>query len=243
MINFFLNQNNNFVIELFSIYHFLFIFVTFLIIDLIILDKDKFLNLNIKQKKNIRFLLSTILIINFILRRGSFIYYGVYNWKYHLDINFCNFTSLLFFLYCITGSKKIYSICYYFAFIGPLLSILIPSSNLSPLNYSFYSFLILHHIIFIFNIIFMFIENYKYNKKDLQNTILFLLLYIIIIYIFNFIVNTTYNMPLTFVNINILNLNFINILLDIKYIEFFIMFLVIYLLIYSGKIFLKYFNK
>ena len=243
MRNFFLNQSNDFVIELFSIYHFLFIFVTILIICLIIIDKEKFLNMNTKNKKYIKLTLSIILLINFILRRGSFIYYDVYNWQYHLDINFCNFTSILFFVYCITGSKKIYKVCYYFAFIGPLLSILIPSSNMSPLNYSFYSFIVLHHLVFIFNIMFMYIENYKYNKKDFIKAILFLILYIVVVHIFNFFMNTTYNTPLSFVNINILKNNITMVLLNVKYIEYFIMFLIIGLLIYFGKIFLKYFNK
>lgn len=243
MRNFFLNQNNDFVIELFSINHFLFIFVTFLLVLLIIINKEKFLNLKYNYKKMLRYTLAIILLINFILRRGSFIYYDVYNWQYHLDINFCNFTSILFFIYCITGSKKIYKVCYYFAFIGPLLSILIPSSNMSPLNYSFYSFIVLHHLVFIFNIMFMYIENYKYNKKDFIKTIWFLILYIIIIYIFNFFMNTIYNTPLSFVNINILKNKVTMVLLRVKYIEYFIMFLIIGLLIYFGKIFLKYFNK
>jgi len=243
MRNFFLNQSNDFVIELFSIYHFLFILVTFLLILLIILDKVKFKTLNIKYKRLLRYSLAIILLINFILRRGSFVYYGAYNWKLHLDINFCNFTSIVFFIYCITGYKKLYPICFYFSFIGPLLSIMLPSSNLSPLNYSFYSFIILHHIIFIFNIIFMYCENYKYNKKDLLKTILFLIIYITVIYIFNCFMNTNYNMPLTFVNINILNSSLLRFILNVQYIEYIVMFLMISFLLFAGKIFLKYFNK
>ena len=243
MRNFFLNQNNDFVIELFSISHIFFIFVTFLLVLLIIIDREKFLNLKDNKKKILRYTLTTILLINFILRRGSFVYYGVYNWKLHLDINFCNFTSILFFIYCITGYKKLYPICFYFSFIGPLLSIIIPSSNLSPLNYSFYSFIILHHIIFIFNAMFMYFENYKYNKKDLLKTILFLIIYITVIYIINCFMNTNYNMPLTFVNINILNSSLLKFILNIQYIEYIVMFLLISFLLFAGKLFLKYFNK
>jgi len=55
--------------------------------------------------------------------------------------------------------------------------------------------------------------------------------------------NTTYNTPLSFVNINILKNNITMVLLNVKYIEYFIMFLIIGLLIYFGKIFLKYFKK
>lgn len=243
MKNFFLNQNNNFVIELFSIYHLLFICLIIFISVIIISNKNKLLNLKENNKKLIRYSLAIILFINFLLRRGSFIYYGVYDWKIHLDINFCNFTSILLFIYCLTGNKKIYPICFYFAFIGPLLSIILPSSNMSILNYSFYSFIILHHIIFIYNIIFMYINNYKYNKKDLIFVLYFIVIYFTLIYLFNYFMNTRYNMPLTFLNDFILNKSIIVKTLNIKNIEYFIMVSINGILIYIGKSFLKIFNK
>jgi len=242
MKDFFLNNNKNLIISIFSDYHIALIILTFLIICLVINNRNIFINMDIKNKKRIRHSLAIILLINLVLRRGSFIYYGVYDWHYHLDINVCNFTSILFIIYGLTGYKKIYNLCFYMCFIGPLLSILLPSVNLSPLNYSFYSFVIIHHVIFIYNIIFMFNENLKIEKNNIKNVILFLIIYFFIIYIFNLIFKTTYNMPLTFLNNDIENIDIFSKILTITNIEYFIMIgLIIFLIMFATKI-LKIFN-
>jgi len=238
-MKFLLNQYNDFIVEIFSIYHFLLILLTFLFVILIINNKELFINIKNKEKRKLQILLAFILIINWIIRRGSFIYYGVYNWQYHLDINFCNFTNILFLIYCLTNNKKIYNISFYMSFIGPLIAIIIPSVNLSPLNYSFYSYIIIHHLIFIFNIMFMYIENIKFNEKEYNKTIIFLIIYFSIIKIFNLVLKTTYNNATSFVNEN-LNINFI---LNNQILTAIIYILIIFILLNVGKLFLRIFNE
>lgn len=241
MRNFFLNQQNDLIIEIFSIYHFFLIYIVLLFSYIIIKNKDKFINLDKIMQKKLRFLLFFILLINFILRRGSFIYYGVYNYKIHLDINFCNFTSILFMIYCISGNKNLYKICYYMTFVGPLLSIIFPSTNISPLNYSFYSFVILHHLIFIFNVMFMYIEKINSNKIEFIKIILFIIIYLSCTFFFNYIFKTSYNVPLTFINFHLneiipfYNLNLISSVI--------IMLAVIFINLVVGRFFLKFVNK
>ena len=242
-MDFLLNQSNGFKIEIFSKYHFLLILLTLLFVLWVIVSKEKFINMNTKVKKSIKLTLAIILIVNWIIRRGSFIYYGVYNWHNHLDINFCNFTSIMFLIYCLTGNKKLYTICYYMAFIGPLIAILIPSVTLKPLNYSFYSFIILHHLVFIFNFMFLYMENYKYRKEDLKNTSIFLIVYFLGIYIFNIFTGTKYNMPMGFVNNQIENTVFIKFLSFSNLTLFFsLIFVVIFLMLVAKKI-LKILNN
>lgn len=242
-MEFFLNQNNNYIIDLFSKYHLILILLTFLFSVLIILNKEKFKQMNETRKKRIRIVFALILIVNLIIRRGSFIYYGVYNWHYHLDINFCNFTSILFIIYGLSGNKKLYRICYYMAFIGPLLSVIAPSANMKPLNYSFYSFLLIHHFVFIFNIIFMYMEDLKYHKKDFLKVIIFLLIYFTLIYAFNYFMGTEYNMPLTFFNNIFLNNSFIKELSYNNFVVFAIFIFINILMLSIGKYSLKYLNK
>lgn len=205
MINFLLNQNQGLEIKIFSIYHLFFIVLTFLICLLIIINKNYFINLKNSKKKKLRYIIAFILIINFILRRGSYIVFNIYDYHYHLDINFCNFTSIVFLIYCLTGNKKIYNISYYMILTGPLMAILLPSANLSLLNYSFYSFVILHYLIFISNLIFMYCEDYKYSKENFIKYLIFITLYSVLVYLFNFIFGTSYNLPLSFVNNNLDN--------------------------------------
>lgn len=239
MKKFFLNQNNIFNIELFSVYHFLLIFITLIIVLLVILFRNKITFLSSKSKKKVRIIFSIVLIINFILRRGSFIYYNVYDYRFHLDINFCNFTSILFLIYAFTGNKKIYNICYYMAFCGPLISILIPSVNLSLTNYSFYSFLIIHHFVFIFNFIFLYMEDIKYDKKVFINTIIFFIIYFALVSFFNLLFNTQYNVPLEFINDNIVNSMLINILSYNNFTMYFSQYFVILILMFLGRFVLK----
>jgi len=242
-MKFFINQNNDVLIPIFSKYHFIIILLTFLFVTLVILNKDKIKNLDCNKKRKIRLLLAVILIFNLVIRRGSFLYFGVYNWKYHLDINFCNFTSLLFVIYGISGNKKIYNIAYYMAFVGPLLSILIPSASMKPLNYSFYSYLVIHHVIFVFNFIFMFMENKKYDKKDFIHTMWFVIMYFVSTYIFNYFMQTEYNMPLTFFNDIFLTNGIINNLTYNNIFVFGIFIIVIFTMLSIGKYNLKQLNK
>lgn len=240
---FFLNQNSDLSIRLFSIWHITLIIITLTIILIIVTNKDKLIKCDKNTRKKIRIFFSCILILNIILRRGSFIFYNVYDYHLHLDINLCNFLSILYIIYGITGSKKIYPICYYFTFIGPLIAILFPCVNFSTLNYSFYSFLIIHYFLFIFNIIFLYLENYKYNKKDLQNTIIFLIIYFIIIYLFNYLFNTTYLSPTEFVNDDLLNNIIIKIIFNSKLLTYVVYYLIIVSLLLIGKICLKILNN
>lgn len=243
MINFFLNRNNEFKIEIFSIYHILLICLTLLIIILIIINKNKFINLNEKKKKNIRLSLAIIIILNFILRRGSFIYFGVYDWRYHLDINFCNFTSIMFLIYSFSGNKKIYNICYYMAFIGPLLSILFPSVNINPYNYSFYSFLILHYVVFIYNYIFMYMENLIFDFNKFLKVFKFLILYFLTIYFFDYLAGTNYNVLDSFININITNIKFVHFIISNFIIEVVFSIFLFLLMLFVGILNLKFFNN
>lgn len=239
---FFLN-NNEASIYIFSYWHFIFILVTFLIVLLIVKNRKKIYELKESTKKRIRLSLALLLIINFMLRRGSFILYNVYDWKTHLDIGFCNFTWIMFLIYSLTGSKKIYNACFYMAFIGPLLSIMIPSVNISPLNYSFYSFIIIHHIIFIYNFIFLFFEKPKYNKQDYFESIIFIICYFILLSIFNSVFNVDYNKPHMFINNNLWSNQLIVYLFSLKFIPYIIEYLIVFFQIIIAKKIVIYFSK
>lgn len=241
--DFLLNQHSGYEIHIFSVIHFVSIILVLSLALLIAKNKKMFINMQENNKKKLRYLLAIILIANLMIRRGSFLYYGVYNWNFNLDINFCNFTSILFIIYGLSGNKKIYKIGYYMAWIGPFMAILFPSVNLNPLNYSFYSYLIIHHLVFLFNFTFIYTENIKYYKKDFTNISIFLINYFLIIYIFDKITNTNYNFPQTFLNENLINIPLINILLSNKIILFLIFIIIVILLLNLGKYVLKKVNN
>lgn len=243
MQNFLLNLNDSYRISLFSIPHIILIIVTLLIVTIVICKKNIFKNLSEKQKKVIRYTFGSILVLNMIIRRGSFIYYGVYDWHRNLDINFCNFTSIMFIIYCVSGNKKILNISYHMSFIGPFIAILLPSYNLLPNSYSFYSFLLIHHIIFIFNFIFIFMEDLKWEKKLMPKVLEFLLIYFSTIFVFDYCFNVNYNLPSTFINNSLLNISLINNLSANNISVFIIYFLIIMGLLLLGNKVLKILTK
>lgn len=200
MRNFFLNMNNNAIIfNAFSFLHVISLVITFILFIIILYNKKQLRNTNPVIKKRIRIVFGIILCIFYILRRGTFIYYGVYNWKYHLSLGFCNMTNILFIIYCFTGNKKICNLCYYCAFCGPLLSILFPVINISINNYSFINFIVIHHIVFLMNIVFAIFEDKEYSVKDMVWACGIIITYVLFCYGFNLIFGTKYNLLSQFV--------------------------------------------
>ncbi|MBE6138403.1 MAG: hypothetical protein E7173_01490 [Firmicutes bacterium] len=194
MREFFLNKNlSTFQFKIFNVFHLISLVITFAIFIFIIYNRPNITNISSKRKKQIRIAFGIILLLFYIVRRGSFLYYGVYNWRYHLSLGFCNMTSWLFIIYCFSGNKKIYNLCYYCAFCGPLLSIIFPVINIGINNYSFVNFLMLHHVVFLINIVFAIFEKKEYNKEDMVISYVYMICYILSTYLFNFIFGTHYN--------------------------------------------------
>lgn len=199
MKQFFLNQNigNNYAFL--EVNYFVSLALIIVICTIIILSRNKLVKISQSKKNIIRLIFGCFLLIAWFLRRGSFILYGVYNWRHHLDINFCSMTNIMMILYCFTGNKRLYRLCYYLVFCGPFLSILYPSINSSLFNYSTINFLIIHHCIFIFNLIFFFFESPKYNKKDLIISEGFIVSFVLVTYVYNWLFKTNYNTLQSFV--------------------------------------------
>lgn len=167
---------------------------------IILYNKNKLKNISDINKKRIRITFGIILLVSWLIRRGSFIYYGVYNIKYHLDLGFCNMNVLLFITYCLTGNKKIYKFCYYSAFVGPLLSILFPAVTTSINNYSFITFILNHNILFLMNLVFCIFEGLK--QKSSNTKVIFLIGYAYVFFtnILDIVFNLNYNKLVGFIS-------------------------------------------
>lgn len=236
MKRFLLNTNtSNLIFESFSFIHIISIILVVIVFILILYNKKKLISINKSNKKIIRIIFGLILVIFYIIRRGSFLYYGVYNWKNHLSLGFCNMTSLLFIFYCFTGNKKIYNICYYCTFSGPLLSILIPSVNIGINNYAFINFIMIHHFIFLMNLLFCIFEKKKSSKKDFITAYIIMIMYMFFCYSFNYIFGTHYNYLDNFLNDYIRNLNFVSKIINYDSLGF-----IILVMIGTGMVLLGY---
>lgn len=185
---------------MFNITHFIILFFTYVSMLIILYNKNKLKSISNINKKRIRIIFGIVLLVAWIIRRGSFIYYDVYNIKYHLDLGFCNMNVLLFIVYCLTGNRKVYMFCYYFTFVGPLLSILFPAVTTSINNYSFVVFILNHNILFLMNLIFCIFEGLKPEKNNIKVIFLIGYLYVFITNILDIIFNLNYNKLIGFIS-------------------------------------------
>lgn len=193
MKDFLLNRNIGISFSIFNITHFIILFITYIIMIIILYNKTKLKSISNINKKKIRISFGIILLVAWIIRRCSFIYYGVYDVTSNLDLGFCNMNVLLFIFYCFTGNKKLYKFCYYYTFVGPLLSILFPAITTSVNNYSFIVFVLNHNILFLMNLIFCIFENLTKKQCDLKVIFIIGYSYVLVTNILNIIFKFNYN--------------------------------------------------
>lgn len=221
--------------KLFFVFHTLVLLFTFFILIVLIINNKKIQKINFTR---IRYLFGIVLLINWIIRRGSFLYYGVYNYKYHLDIGFCNLTSILMIVYCFLDSKKLFSLIYYLSFCCLPLAILFPSINYSFNQYGFYSFVINHHINFLMITIFSINNGLKYKKKEFKYCgFLIFIIFISVIFINN-LINTNYNSLSSLLNPKFLNFKFIISIIENLIISNIFLLIVGIIMIHIGKYFI-----
>lgn len=235
MKEFLLNYNDGINFSIFNNYHYLLLTITFIISLLVLFNCSFFKNLKVTTKKKIRIVYGLILLILFIVRRGSFLYFGVYDWTHHLDIGFCNFINLLLIVYCFIGNKKIYNVCYYGIFMGPLTSIMFPVINIGMNNYAFIVFLIIHNITFIMNIVFAIFEDIQYSKKKFISTLFVFLIYYFLILTFNNIFDTNYNLLNNLLSNSLKNITVLNVILSNRFLEAIFMIIFMIILMFIGS--------
>lgn len=232
MKNFLLNYNYGLDFSFLSFIYIILIAIT--IFCLIKITKHKEIIRKTKNKETIRIFVGIFFLIVIAIRRLSFAFYGVYDWHHHLDINFCSMTNIIFIIYCFTGNIKIYKLCYYMIFSGPLMAIIFPSVNVSINNYSFFSFVVMHHLIFIINYIFLIFNNIKFHKKDFIISYIFIVLFVGFTYIFNFICDTNYNTLSSFLSLRFNMMPFFRVIVNNQFLSNLSLVLVNFTFLYIG---------
>lgn len=197
MKNFLLNFNKGINFSIYTNVHAATLLITYIIMVIIIINKEKISN--IRNKNRIRVLFGIILLLFMVVRRGAYIYYQIYDIRYHLDLGFCNALVILFIIYCLTGNKKLYYFCYYGSFVGPFLSIMFPAINISINNFSFIIFLLFHNILFLMNLVFCVFENYKLEKSKYFFIMFVFMIYIFITNVVDLISGCSYNQLSNFI--------------------------------------------
>ncbi|MDF2865305.1 MAG: Integral rane protein [Clostridia bacterium] len=171
----------------------IFLSVTTVVIALLIFKyKDKLRTL--KFKENIRYILAAILFINMSVYYISKIILKTYDWRLDLPLHFCFITGYIFMYVLITGNRKLYSIIYFFTFVGPIPAIIWPDLKFDYDRLIFWQFIISHHFMLLSSIYVLVVLKYKIHKKDILKAYVTGNLIVFVMAIFNGIFNTNYIM-------------------------------------------------
>lgn len=195
MERFFLSRNTNFEFELFGFQHMILIFIT--VIGLILIYKFRFKinNLNEKQIKKIRYTIISLILINMLLYRGSYIYYGVYDIKKHLSLYYCHIVNYLFVFCLIINYKPMYKLIYILVWIGSFWTVLFPDISGGIDCFIFYCSFISHNLVLLF-ITFMICKyKLKLNLKNLLYCFVVCVIIFVVTYVINYDFGTDFNSP------------------------------------------------
>lgn len=177
---------------LFGPIHIFLAFITIILTVFIYVYKDKLRTF--KWKENIRYILAAILFINMSVYYISKIALHTYDWKLDLPLHFCFITGYIFMYILITGNKKLYSIVYFFTFVGPIPAIIWPDLKFDYDRLIFWQFVISHHFMLLSSLYVLIVLEYKICKKDILRAYIVGNVIVVIMALFNGIFNTNYIM-------------------------------------------------
>lgn len=191
---FFLDENPGIPFRLFGSIHFGCLAVLFISLFLIYYYRHKIKCIDMARKNKIRRIMFIILISNMLIYYGSYIYYGVYDIRVHLPLHFCFIAGILFMIYLITRSKKLYHIVFFLTFIGPLPAVIYPDLVSSFDYYVFYQYFISHHLLMIFSYFILYMDDHRITFNHVFWTYIWANVIFIIMMIVNYIFGTNYIM-------------------------------------------------
>lgn len=147
-----------------------------------------------KYKEKVRYVLATILFTNMTIYYVSLLLLKEYDWRIDLPLHFCFITGYTFMYILVTGNKKLYSIVYFFTFVGPIPAMLWPDLKYTYDRFIFWQFVISHHFMILSSIYVLTVLEYKVVKSDILKAYVVGNLIVFAMSIFNGIFKTNYIM-------------------------------------------------
>lgn len=189
---FFLNENYIEPFGIFSLGHWFSIISVLIGIIIIYKNREKLRNIDKKTKEIVEKVMVVVLFINMKLLYIPLLLYGQWTWKAHLPLHMCFIAGYLFMYSVWFKKRKVYKVVYFLAFIGPIPAILLPDLKGYYDAFIFYHFIISHHLLILFNMLYLYMENIEIKIKNVMNALAVSITIFFIMYIFNQIFGTNY---------------------------------------------------
>ena len=166
--------------------------ITITIALLIFIYRDKLKSF--KWKENVRYVLAAVLFINMSVYYLSLIILKTFDWRIDLPLHFCFITGYAFMYVLITGNKKLYTVIYFFTFIGPITAMIWPDVKFGYDRIIFWQFVISHHFMLLSSIYVLVVLEYKIQRKNILKAYIIGNIIVVIMAIFNGVFKTNYIM-------------------------------------------------
>lgn len=147
-----------------------------------------------KRKEQLRFWMAGLFLVNMAVFYSIFIVKGIYDWRLHLPFHLCFLTNFVF-AYCLLfNNKKLFRIVYYFTWIGPLPSILMPNTPMRADRFLSWHFVISHHLMLLMGLYCLFVLDWRVERRGIGQAFLCGNGLFLFMYIFNALFGTNYIM-------------------------------------------------
>ncbi len=114
-----------------------------------------------------RIAMAAVLGGNMAVHYLSKILLGVWSFDTDLPLHICFITNFFMIYILLTDNKRnIYRIIYYFTFIGPLPAMIWPDLEYGWQSYTFYQFIISHHIMLLISLYCLFVLEYRVELRS-----------------------------------------------------------------------------
>ena len=180
--------------NLFGITHLLCLTILVVGLILIYIYRNKIENLSKFTKTKIKITMVIIWLLNRFIYVGSYMHFGIYDWKANLPLHFCFVTGYMFVIGILFKKKNLLKIVYFFAFMGPFTATIWPDLRSSFDYFIFYEFFISHHLFVLFMFFTFYMEKIKIVKNDLYKGIFWANVLFLFVFIFNNYFGTNYIM-------------------------------------------------
>lgn len=195
MKEFFVDETIGIQFNQFDIQHTICLLATLISIFFILLFQNKIKLISLKKIKILRIITATIIILNMIIYRGSYLIYGKYILSRHLSLYLCHIIGYVYAADLLLNGKKAFRKIYFLIFISPLFSIIYPDLQSGVDCYLFYSSFISHNFVIISSVFFVCAYNVKPNLKDGFVAYVIAVVIVLFTYMINYDFNTVFNMP------------------------------------------------
>lgn len=183
------NNKYNQVFPMFGFGHLILIVVLVLAVLVVYLLKDKF---NEKGDKIFRLTLGITMLT---LETTYWIWQivsGTLVFKTMIPLGLCAMTMWLTSIALITNNKKLIKITLPWSFIGAILSFIVVDLTFVFPHFRFFHYVINHLLFFVGNLYFLFTKRIEFTYKDLNRSVITLIIVAGLVLIVNFILNTNH---------------------------------------------------